>query len=88
MNYNETNELLERIVNAQKILATSPPTLPKDPLYIFLRILFYITIILGIAVCVTDCRKKSKLRIKQEIFINCFKFAFGFSRFLFQLLFY
>lgn len=60
MNYNETNELLERTVNAQKILATSPPTLPKDPLYIFLRILFYITIILGIAVCVTDCRKKSQ----------------------------
>lgn len=29
MNYNETNELLERTVNAQKILATSPPTLPK-----------------------------------------------------------
>ena len=54
MNYNEINELLERIVNAQKFLATSPPTLPKDPLYIFLRILFYITIILGIAVMIFD----------------------------------
>ena len=54
MNYNETGELLEKIVNAQKFLAASPPALPKDPLYIFLRILFYITIILGIAVIIFD----------------------------------
>ena len=73
MNYNETNELLERTVNAQKILATSPPTLPKDPLYIFLRILFYITIILGIAVCVTDCRKKVKTSDKTRNFHELFR---------------
>ena len=54
MNYNETGELLDKIVIAQKFLAESPPTLPKDPLYIFLRILFYITIILGIAVIIFD----------------------------------
>ena len=60
MNYNEINELLERIVNAQKILAESPPTLPKDPAYIFLRILFFGIIILGIAIYEIDYRKKFK----------------------------
>lgn len=35
MNYNEINELLEKIVNTQKTLAESSPALPKDPLYIF-----------------------------------------------------
>lgn len=60
MNYNEINELLERIVNAQKILAESPPSLPKDPPYIFLRILFYGIIILGIAIYEIDYRKRLK----------------------------
>ena len=52
MNYNEIGDLLDKIVIAQKFLAESSPSLPKDPLYIFLRILFYITIILGIAVII------------------------------------
>lgn len=54
MNYNEIDKLLAKIVNVQKILAASPPALPKEPLYIFLRILFYITIILGIAGIIFD----------------------------------
>ena len=64
MNYNEIDKLLAEIVNVQKILAASPPALPKDPLYIFLRILFYITIILVIALIIFDiiyeinCQKK------------------------------
>lgn len=73
MNYNEIDKLLEEIVNAQKILAESPPSLPKDPPYIFLRILFYITIILGIAVCVTDCRKKVKTSDKTRSFYKMFQ---------------
>ena len=31
MNYNEIGDLLDKIVIAQKFLAESPPTLPKDP---------------------------------------------------------
>ena len=87
MNYNETNELLERTVNAQKILATSPPTLPKDPLYIFLRILFYITIILGIAVCVTDCRKKVKTSDKTRNFYKLLQICFWIFVFSFSITF-
>lgn len=84
MNYNEANELLERIANAQKILAESPPALPKDPLYIFLRILFYGIIISGIAIYEIDYRKKPKLRIKQGIFRKYFKFTLVSLEFLFS----
>ena len=60
MNYNEIDELLEKIVNTQKTLAESPPALPKDPIYIFLRILLYGIIILGIAIYEIDYRKRLK----------------------------
>lgn len=73
MNYNEINELLERIVNAQKILAESPPALPKDPLYIFLRILFYGLIILGIAIYEIDYRKRLKTSGRTRNFPELFQ---------------
>lgn len=93
MNYNETNELLERIVNAQKILATSPPTLPKDPLYIFLRILFYITIILVIALIIFDiiyeinCQKKAKTSDKTRNFRKLLRICFCIFGFSFSIIF-
>ena len=101
MNYNEIGDLLDKIVIAQKFLAESPPTLPKDPLYIFLRILFYITIILGIAVIIFDIaiyrinyQKKVKTSDKTRNFHKllqiCFcVFGFSFSiTFLLNLPFY
>lgn len=94
MNYNEINELLERIVNAQKFLATSPPTLPKDPLYIFLRILFYITIILGIAVMIFDIaiyginyQKKVKTSDKTKNFHKLLQICFCIFGFSFSIIF-
>jgi hypothetical protein len=73
MNYNEINELLEKILNTQKILAESPPSLPKDPLYIFLRIFFCGIIILGIAIYEIDYRKKFKISGKTRNFHELFR---------------
>lgn len=73
MNYNEIDELLEKIVYTQKTLAESPPALPKDPLYIFLRILFYGIIILGIAIYEIDYRKKAKISSKTRSFYEVFQ---------------
>ena len=82
MNYNEIDKLLAEIVNVQKILATSPPALPKDPLYISLRIIFYGIIISGIAIYEIDYRKKAKTSDKtrnfQEIF-QVYACIFGIS---------
>lgn len=73
MNYNEINELLEKIINAQKILAESPPSLPKDSLYIFLKILFYGMIISGIAIYEIDYWKKVKSSGKTRSFYEMFQ---------------
>lgn len=93
MNYNEIDKLLAEIVNVQKILAASPPTLPKDPLYIFLKILFYITIILGIALIIFDIiyeinyQKKVKPSDKTRNFRKLLQICFCIFGFSFSIIF-
>lgn len=82
MNYNEIDELLEKIVNAQKILSESSPSLPKDPLYISLRIIFYGIIILGIAIYEIDYRKRLKTSGRKRNFpelLQVYSCIFGIS---------
>ena len=94
MNYNEINELLEKILNTQKILAESPPSLPKDPLYIFLRIFFCGIIILGIAVIIFDIaiyrinyQKKVKTSDKTRNFHKLLQICFCIFGFSFSIIF-
>jgi hypothetical protein len=94
MNYNEIDELLEKIVNTQKTLAESPPSLPKDPLYIFLRIFFCGIIILGIAVIIFDIaiyrinyQKKVKTSDKTRNFHKLLQICFCIFGFSFSIIF-